>query len=102
MGRVTMRRPADRRVRPARRRQEGDGLRRARRALVQLITGGALLLCTLIAVTAVSLGIARAQVIGSASDPDTGLVLALFAIAIAVMGLLSAAAVRFAGRPRQR
>lgn len=80
----------------------GDGLRRARTALVQLIAGGTLLLCTFITVSAVSFSIARAQTIGTASDPDTGLVLALFAIAIAVMGLLSAAAVRFAGRPRQR
>jgi hypothetical protein len=70
--------------------------------LVQLVASAALVLAIVVAGMAVTFGIARAQVIGAASEPDTGLVLALFAIAITVMGLLSAAAVRFAGRPRQR
>ena len=47
------------------------------------------------------MSIARAQVAGAMREPDTGLVLMLLALAIVLMSVLSAAAVRFAGRSRR-
>jgi hypothetical protein len=54
-------------------------------ALVQLITTGALALSTLVAVTAVSIGIARADVPGALANADG----AAFAIAVLLGSLLS-------------
>jgi hypothetical protein len=75
---------------------------RASMAIIQLVASAALLASILIAASAISIGIAGAQGLTSAGEPDASLVLTLLAIAIAVMGILSAAAVRFAGRPRGR
>jgi hypothetical protein len=49
----------------------------------------------------VTLGIARAQASGAVTEPDASLIVAMFAIAIAAMGLLSAAAVHLSSRPRR-
>lgn len=62
----------------------------------------AIVVCIMIAAAAVSMGFARAQTLNAVAEPDTGLVLAMLAAAIGVMGVLSAAAVRLAGRSRQR
>ena len=61
-----------------------------------------LLVCISVLAISMSVGFARAQSQQAMGEPDTGLVITLLVIAIAVMGLLSAAAVRFAGRPRRR
>jgi hypothetical protein len=71
-------------------------------APVALIMSAALIACIVIVATTMSMGFARAQTLNAISEPDTGLVLAMLAGAIGVMGLLSALAVRLAGRPRQR
>ncbi len=71
------------------------------RGVVQLLATGGLVLSLAVATTAVSIGIARAQVSGAVGEPDAGLIVAMFAIAIAAMGVLSALAVRLAGRPRR-
>jgi predicted lysophospholipase L1 biosynthesis ABC-type transport system permease subunit len=55
-----------------------------------------------IAATAISVGLANAQTLHAIAEPDTELMLAMLAAAVAVMGALSAAAVRLAGRSRQR
>jgi sugar/nucleoside kinase (ribokinase family) len=55
-------------------------------AFVELITTGALALSTAIAVTAVSIGIARAEVVGTVATGDS----ASFAIALLIGLLLSA------------
>jgi hypothetical protein len=55
-----------------------------------------------IAATAISVGFASAQTLHAIAEPDTELMLAMLAAAIALMGVLSAAAVRLAGRSRQR
>ena len=52
-------------------------------AIAELVTTVALVLCTLVAVTVVSVGIARADVVGNVIDNEGG----LFAIAL-VLGLL--------------
>lgn len=80
-------------------RSPGD--RALMRGVVQLLATGGLVFSLAVAVTAVSIGIARAQVSGVASEPDASLIVAMFAIAIAAMGVLSAAAVKLAGRPRR-
>jgi hypothetical protein len=76
-------------------------LRRSTTAVVQLVTSSLLVFAIAIAAFAISTGFARAQVVGTMHEPDTGLVLGLFALAIVLMGVLSAAAVRFAGRTRR-
>ena len=76
--------------------------RRASIAVVQLVASATLLASILIAATAISIGIAGAQALSGSVEPDASLVLALLVIAVALMGILSAAAVRFAGRPRGR
>ena len=76
-------------------------VRRSTTAIVQLVTSSLLVFAIAIAAFAVSTGFARAQVVGTMHEPDTGLVLTLFALAIILMGVLSAAAVRFAGRSRR-
>ncbi|MGE0749428.1 MAG: hypothetical protein AB7K64_02470 [Variibacter sp.] len=80
-------------------RSPGD--RALMRGVVQLLATGGLVFSLAVAATAVSIGIARAQVSGVANEPDAGLIVAMFAIAIAAMGVLSAAAVKLAGRPRR-
>ena len=80
-------------------RSPGD--RALMRGVVQLLATGGLVFSLAVAATAVSIGIARAQVSGVASEPDASLIVAMFAIAIAAMGVLSAAAVKLAGRPRR-
>jgi hypothetical protein len=69
-------------------------------ALVELITTAALALSTAIAVTAVSIGIARADVVGAVTKGDgTPLAIALFIAALlAAMGGLTAIV---AGGPRR-
>jgi hypothetical protein len=59
------------------------GIEHRTAAIAQLVAGIALALCTLIAVTAVSVGIARADVIGNVIDNESS----LFAIAL-LLGLL--------------
>jgi hypothetical protein len=76
--------------------------RRASIAVIQLVASAALLASILIAATAISIGIAGAQSLGASVEPDASLVLALLVIAVTLMGILSAVAVRFAGRPRGR
>jgi hypothetical protein len=76
--------------------------RRASIAVIQLVASATLLASILIAATAISIGIAGAQALGASVEPDASLVLALLVIAVALMGILSAAVVRFAGRPRGR
>jgi hypothetical protein len=76
--------------------------RRASIAVIQLVASATLLASILIAATAISIGIAGAQALGASVAPDASLVLALLVIAVALMGILSAAVVRFAGRPRGR
>lgn len=74
--------------------------REAMPAILQLLMTAALILSIVIAATAVSVGAARAQSMRAVAQPDTGLVLMLMVIAIGVMGVLSALAVRIAGRSR--
>ena len=77
--------------------------RRASIAVIQLVATASLVASILIAGIVISVGLAGAQSVGGVTvEPDAGLVLALLASAIAVMGILSAAAVRFTGRPRSR
>ena len=76
--------------------------RRASMAVIQLVASATLLASILVAAGAISIGIAGAQGLSAGGEPDASLVLTLLAIAVAVMGILSAAAVRFAGRPRSR
>jgi hypothetical protein len=80
----------------------GGSLQRMSMAVIQLVASATLVASILIVGIAVSIGIAGAQSVGTSVEPDAGLVLALLAIAVAVMGILSAAAVRFTGRPRSR
>ena len=80
----------------------GGGLQRTSMAVVQLVASAALVASILIAGVVVSVGIAGAQSVATSVEPDAGLVLMLLAIAVAVMGILSAAAARLAGRPRGR
>jgi divalent metal cation (Fe/Co/Zn/Cd) transporter len=75
---------------------------RATMAVIQLVASATLLASILVAASAISIGIAGAQSLSAGGEPDASLVLTLLAIAVAVMGILSAAAVRFAGRPRSR
>jgi hypothetical protein len=76
--------------------------RRASIAVIQLVASATLLASILIAATAISIGFAGAQALSASVEPDASLVLALLVIAVALMGILSAAVVRFAGRPRGR
>ena len=71
-------------------------------ARLHLLMTIALVAAIAVAATAVSMGAARAQSVQAITRPDTGLIVALLAAAIGVMGILSAFAVRIAGRPRQR
>ncbi|MGD9846577.1 MAG: hypothetical protein AB7O60_19450 [Variibacter sp.] len=80
-------------------RSPGD--RALMRGAVQLLATTGLVLSLAVAGTAVTLGIARAQVSGAVTEPDASLIVAMFAIAIAAMGLLSAAAFHLASRPRR-
>ena len=75
------------------------GLWRAQ-AVVQLILTVTLIVGIAAAAITVSIGFARAQTATGLSEPDTSLVIAMLAGAIAVMVALSALAVRFTGRPR--
>jgi hypothetical protein len=85
----------------AKRMQACDGLR-ASTAVLHLLMSGALVAAILVAATAVSMGVADAQGLNTITHPDTGLVLGLMLCAVGVMGALSAVAVRFAGRSRDR
>jgi hypothetical protein len=76
-------------------------LRRSTTAVIQLVTTSLLVVAIVMAGLGISISIARAQVVGAMHEPDMGLVLTLFALAIVLMGVLSAAAVRFAGRSRR-
>ena len=76
--------------------------RRASIAVIQLVASATLLASILIAATAISIGIAGAQALSASVEPDASLVLALLVIAVALMGILSAAVVRHAGRRRGR
>lgn len=69
-------------------------------ALAQLLMSAGLVACISVLAISLSVGFARAQSQQAIGEPDTGLVIALLIVAITVMGVLSAAAVRFAGRPR--
>ena len=69
--------------------------------VMQLILTVTLVASIAAAATAVSMGFARAQTAAGTSDPNTSLVLAMLAGAIALMVALSALAVRVTGRPRQ-
>jgi hypothetical protein len=80
-------------------RSPGD--RALMRGAVQLLATTGLVLSLAVAGTAVTLGIARAQASGAVTEPDASLIVAMFAIAIAAMGLLSAAAVHLSSRPRR-
>ena len=75
---------------------------RASIAVIQLVASATLLVSILIAATAISIGLAGAQGLSTSVEPDASLVLALLVIAVTLMGILSAAAVRFAGRSRGR
>ena len=78
-----------------------EGLRaRARGVIVQLILTGALVVGIAAAGSVVSMGFADAQGLSGAPVSDASLVIAMLAAAVAVMGILSAAAVRWTGRPR--
>jgi hypothetical protein len=74
---------------------------RSMAAVSQLLTTSLFVLAIAVAGFAVSISIARAEVAGAVPEPDTGLVLMLLALAIVLMSVLSAAAVRFAGRSRR-
>jgi hypothetical protein len=76
-------------------------VRRSTTAVIQLVTSSLLVFAIAVAAFGISIGFARAQVVGTMHEPDTGLVLTLFALAIVLMGVLSAAAVRFAARSRR-
>ena len=84
------------------RRAEAQSHRLAAAALMNLAMSGALMLAILVAATAVTMGVADAQALNGMAQPDTGLVLGLMLCAVGVMGALSAVAMRFAGRSRQR
>jgi len=71
-------------------------------AFVPLILTAALIVAIAAAGTAASVGFARAQTVSGMPQPDTSLVIGMLAGAVAVMSILSALAVRFIGRPRQR
>jgi hypothetical protein len=76
-------------------------VRRSTTAVIQLMTTSLLVLAIAVAGFAVSMSIANAQSVGPMREPDTSLVLMLLAFAIVLMGVLSAAAVRFVGRSRR-
>src|SRR6266849_6621559 len=67
-------------------------------AFVELITTAALALSTAVAVTAVSIGIARAEVVGTVTTGDS----ASLAIALIVGLLLSAVSLTFSTRAKKR
>jgi divalent metal cation (Fe/Co/Zn/Cd) transporter len=69
-------------------------------ALLQLLMAAALIVSIVIAATAVSIGAASAQSVRAMTQPDTSLVLMLMLLAIGVMGVLSALAVKLASRSR--
>jgi hypothetical protein len=71
-------------------------------ALIHLILTATLVAGIAAVGTAVSIGFARAQSLTGMHEPDTSLVLGMLAGAVAVMGVLSALAVRFTSRPPQR
>ena len=67
---------------------------------VHLVLTATLVLGLLVAATAVGMGIARAEDLNAIVRPDTGLMIGLMLVAIAVMCALSAAAVHFGNRSR--
>jgi hypothetical protein len=67
---------------------------------MQLVLTASLVLGLLVAATAVGMGIARAEDLNAIVRPDTGLMIGLMLVAIAVMCALSAAAVHFSNRSR--
>lgn len=69
---------------------------------LRCVVAGILALSTAFVASIVTVGFARAQTVHAFSEPDTSLVLAMLAFSVVVMGGLSAAAVRWSGRPRQR
>ena len=71
-------------------------------AFLQCAVVGLLAFSTGFVAWTMSVGFARAQSVHAFSEPDTGLVAALLAFAVVLMGGLSAVAVRWSGRPRQR
>ena len=71
-------------------------------AFLQCAVVGLLALSTAFVAWTMSVGFAGAQSVHAFSEPDTGLVAALLAFAVVLMGGLSAVAVRWSGRPRQR
>jgi hypothetical protein len=80
---------------------------RARKALaavacLEIITSMGLVGAIAILASTLSIGFAQAQTLTAMAEPDTGLVIAMLVVTIGVMGGLSAIAVHFSGRPRQR
>lgn len=73
-----------------------------RSALVHVLAFGLLALATVFVASVTSVGLARAQNVNAAFEPDTSFVVAMLAFAVVLMSGLSAAAVRFAGRSRER
>ena len=71
-------------------------------APVHSLAAGILLVAAVFVGSMLSLRAATAHGVHAFSEPDTGLVVALLACAVILMGGLSAAAVRFAGRRRPR
>lgn len=71
-------------------------------ACLELIMSFGLVGAIAILATALSVGFARAQTLTAVAEPDTGLVIAMLVVTIGVMVVLSAVAVHFTGRPRQR
>jgi hypothetical protein len=70
-------------------------------ALVQLIATMTLVLSTLIVVTAVSIGLARADVVGDVTSPDAAGLAAGGLVALWLVGLAGLAAARVAARRRR-
>lgn len=71
-------------------------------ACLEIITSAGLIGAIVILASTLSIGFARAQTLTAMAEPDTGLVIAMLVVTIGVMGALSAIAVHFSGRPRQR
>lgn len=76
--------------------------RRLSMACMQFVLTLSLLFGLLVAVTAISMGIANAEDIGAIVRPDTGLMIGMLVVAVALMCALSAAAVRLVSRSRDR
>ena len=76
--------------------------RRLATACVQLGLTVVLVFGLLVSATVVSIGIANAEDLGALVRPDTGVMIGLMVVAIAAMCALSAAAVHFGNRSRDR